>query len=116
MRLETRIGSTLSFERNTRPTIRHRRFMARWISNALVVFVICCTSRAIAQPTTNQPPSPSAQGATPSNAPAPGLEQEINSEVAEAGDGKASLTEVNKELSNPTSTIWAGRFNRTLSG
>jgi len=40
MRLETRIGSTLSFERNTRPTIRHRRFMARWISNVLVVFVI----------------------------------------------------------------------------
>jgi hypothetical protein len=32
------------------------------------------------------------------NAPAQSLEQEINFEVAEAGNGKASLTEVNKEL------------------
>src|ERR1700724_2295506 len=109
MRLERRIG-TLRFEKGTRPTIPHRRFMTRWTSNVLAVFVICCTSRAIAQTTTNQPPSPSAQEATPSNAPAQGLEQEINSEVAEAGNGKASLTEVNKELSNPISTIWALSF------
>ena len=104
VKIVTRIG-TLRFERGTRPTIPHRRFMTRWTSNALAVFVICCTSRAIAQTTTNQPPASSAQGATPSNAPAQSLEQEINSEVAEAGNGKASLTEVNKELSNPISTI-----------
>lgn len=55
MRLETRMG-TLSFERSTRPTIQHRRFMARLTSNALAaVFVICSTRRAIAQTTTNQP-------------------------------------------------------------
>ena len=85
----------------------------RWtLSNALAVFVICCSSPAIAQTTTNQPPASSAQGATPSNAPAQSLEQEINSEVAEAGNGKASLTEVNKELSNPISTIWALSFQQ----
>jgi|SRR5579863_2289622 len=111
MRLETEIG-TLSLERGTRPTIPQRRFMTRWASNALAVFVICCTSRAIAQTTTNQPPAPSAQGATPSNAPAQSLEQEIDSEVAEAGNGEASLTEVNKELSNPISTIWALSFQQ----
>ena len=73
----------------------------------VAVFAICRTSPAIAQTTANQPPAPSAQGATPINAPAQSLEQEIDSEVAEAGNGKASLTEVNKELSNPISTIWA---------
>src|ERR1700719_102591 len=78
----------------------------------VAVFVVCRTSRAIAQTTANQPPAPSAQGATPSNAPAQGLEQEINSEVAEAGNGKASLTEVNKELSNPISSIWALQFQQ----
>jgi hypothetical protein len=52
------------------------------------------------------------QGATPSNAPAQSLEQEIDSDVAEAGNGKASLTEVNKELSNPISTIWALSFQQ----
>ena len=111
MRLETRMG-TLSFERSTRPTIRHRSYDEMDLSNALAVFVICCTSRAIAQTTTNQPPASSAQGATPSSAPAQSLEQEINSEVAEAGNGKASLTEVNKELSNPISTIWALSFQQ----
>jgi len=35
------------------------------------------------------------------------LEHDIDSEVAEAGNGTASLTEVNKELSNPISSIWA---------
>jgi len=52
------------------------------------------------------------QGATPSGPAAQGLEQEINSEVAEAGNGKASLAEVNKELSNPISTIWALSFQQ----
>ena len=90
-----------------------QKVMMRWtLSNALAVFVICCSSPAIAQTTTNQPPASSAQGATPSNAPAQSLEQEINSEVAEAGNGKASLTEVNKELSNPISTIWALSFQQ----
>jgi hypothetical protein len=78
----------------------------------VAVFLICRTSRAIAHTTANTPPALTAQGATPSNAPAPGLEQEINSEVAEAGNGKASLTEVNKELSNPISTIWALSFQQ----
>lgn len=63
MRLETRIG-TLGFERGTRPTIPQSA-LTRWTSNALAVFVICCISPAIAQTTTNQPPSSSAQGATP---------------------------------------------------
>jgi hypothetical protein len=45
-------------------------------------------------------------------APSPGLEQEIDSEVAEAGNGKTSLTEVNKELSNPISTIRALSFQQ----
>jgi hypothetical protein len=67
----------------------------------LGMFVICRSSHGIAQTIANQPSAPSAQGATPGNAPPPDLEQEINSEVAEAGNGKASLTEVNKELSNP---------------
>jgi hypothetical protein len=77
----------------------------------VAAFVICCTSHAIAQ-TTNQPPALTVQGATPSNAPAQSLEQEIDSDVAEAGNGKASLTEVNKELSNPISTIWALSFQQ----
>lgn len=50
--------------------------------------------------------------ASPNNATAQNLEQEINSEVAEAGNGKASLTEVNKELSNPISSIWALQFQQ----
>jgi hypothetical protein len=111
MRLERRIG-TLRFQSGIRPTITRRRLMARWTSDALAVFVICCTSCAIAQTTVNQPPPPSPDGVTPSNAQAPGLEQEIDSEVAEAGNGKASLTEVNKELSNPISTIWALSFQQ----
>jgi hypothetical protein len=74
---------------------------------AVLLLILCAPPYAIGQTLGNQPPAPSAQGATPGNAPAPGLEQEINSEVAEAGNGKASLTEVNKELSNPISTIWA---------
>src|SRR5216683_7069747 len=78
----------------------------------LALFVICGTSRAIAQTAANRPAPPSPQGATPSNAPVQSLEQEINSEVAEAGNGKASLTEVNKELSNPISTIWALSFQQ----
>lgn len=40
------------------------------------------------------------------------LEQEINSEVAAAGNGQTSLTEVNKELSNPISSIWALQFQQ----
>jgi hypothetical protein len=79
---------------------------------AFLFFVFCGTSYASAQTTANQPAAPSAQGATLGNAPAPDLEQEIDSEVAEAGNGKASLTEVNKELSNPISTIWALSFQQ----
>src|SRR3984957_10741742 len=78
----------------------------------VALFVICRTFSAIAQTNANQPPAPSAQGATPSNAPALNLEQEIDAEVAEAGNGKTSLTEVNKELSNPISTIWALSFQQ----
>jgi hypothetical protein len=79
----------------------------------VVLVVVCRTSRTIAQTTTNQAQALSAQGATPGNAPAQGLEQEINSDVAEAAsNGKASLTEVNKELSNPISTIWALSFQQ----
>ena len=78
----------------------------------VVLFVICGTTQAVAQTIANPPPAPSAQGATPGNAPTSNLEQEINSEVAEAGNGKASLTEVNKELSNPISTIWAFSFQQ----
>src|SRR6266576_383030 len=78
----------------------------------VAVFVICGTSCAIAQGTANQSPTLTAQGATPSNAPPQSLEQEIDSEVAEAGNGKASLTEVNKELSNPISSIWALQFQQ----
>src|SRR5579863_931241 len=78
----------------------------------LAAFLICSSSRAIAQTTATQLPPPSAQAATPGSPPAHGLEQEINSEVAEAGNGKASLTEVNKELSNPISTIWALSFQQ----
>ena len=81
-------------------------------SSILVLFIICGASRAIAQTTANQLQSLSAQGATPSDAPAQSLEQEIDSEVAEAGNGRASLTEVNKELSNPISTIWALSFQQ----
>ena len=78
----------------------------------VVLFAICHTPQAIAQTTANPPPAPSAQGTPPGNASTSGLEQEINSEVAEAGNGKASLTEVNKELSNPISTIWALSFQQ----
>jgi hypothetical protein len=67
----------------------------------ILFFVFCLPSYAIPETTANQPPAPSAQGATQGNGPAQGLEQEIDSKVAEAGNGKASLTEVNKELSNP---------------
>jgi hypothetical protein len=77
----------------------------------VAAFLICRTFSAIAQTSANQSLAP-AQGATPSNAPAQSFEQEINSEVAEAGNGKASLTEVNKELSNPISTIWALSFQQ----
>lgn len=51
------------------------------------------------------------QGAAPSSHET-NLEQEIDSEVASAGNGKASLTEVNKELSNPISSIWALQFQQ----
>jgi hypothetical protein len=86
------------------------RLLYRFLIVAL--FVICRTSHAIAQTTANQSPATSPQGVTSSNAPAESLEQDINSEVAEAGNGKASLTEVNKELSNPISTIWALSFQQ----
>ena len=79
---------------------------------ALLLFVFCSASCAIAQTNANQPPAPSAHGAILGNAPELDLEQEINSEVAEPGNGKASLTEVNKELSNPISTIWALSFQQ----
>jgi hypothetical protein len=79
---------------------------------AVLFFIFCCTSHAIAQTTANQPLAPSARGATPSYAAAQGLEQEIDSEVAAADNGKASLTEVNKELSNPISSIWALQFQQ----
>jgi len=35
------------------------------------------------------------------------LGQEIDSEVAAAGNGETTLSEINKELSNPISSIWA---------
>ena len=57
----------------------------------VVLFVIFSTSQSIAQTTANQPPALSSQGAPPGNASPSGLEQEINSEVAEAGNSKASL-------------------------
>jgi hypothetical protein len=82
------------------------------ISLIVALFVICGTSCAIAQTSANQAPPPSPQGETPSSSTAQSLEQEINAEVAEAGNGKASLTEVNKELSNPISTIWALSFQQ----
>ena len=78
----------------------------------VALLVISDAARAIGQTTTNHPPTLTTQGATPSNAPAQSLEQEIDSEVAEAGNGQASLTEVNKELSNPISTIWALSFQQ----
>ena len=71
-----------------------------------LLFCIWGLPSAVAQTSANQPPSPSAQGATQSGASAQSLEQEVDQEVAEAGNGKASLTEVNKELSNPISSIW----------
>ncbi len=94
-----------------KPKVGNRSIKTIWMLALVAAFVICCTSHAIAQ-TTNQPPALTAQGATPSNAPAQSLEQEIDSDVAEAGNGKASLTEVNKELSNPISTIWALSFQQ----
>jgi hypothetical protein len=75
-------------------------------------FVFCLPSYAIAQMTVNPSPAPSVKGTSPGGAPAPDLDEEINSEVAEAGNGKASLTEVNKELSNPISSIWALQFQQ----
>jgi hypothetical protein len=78
----------------------------------LLFLVFCAPFCAIAQTTANQPSTSSVLGGAPGDAPAPGLEQEINSEVAEAGNGKASLTEVNKELSNPISSIWALQFQQ----
>ena len=78
----------------------------------VAAFNMCRTSRAIGQTTVNQSSTLTAQGATPSNPPPQSLEQEIDSEVAEAGNGKASLTEVNKELSNPISSIWALQFQQ----
>jgi hypothetical protein len=86
--------------------------MLRRICTIVALFVLCGPSYAIAQTTANQAPRSSPQGATASNAPSQSLEQEINFEVAEAGNGKASLTEVNKELSNPISTIWALSFQQ----
>jgi hypothetical protein len=74
-------------------------------------FLFWFVSFAIAQTIQRQPAS-SVQMATLANAPASGLEQEINSEVATAGDGTTSLTEVNKELSNPISSIWALQFQQ----
>lgn len=71
----------------------------------LVFFLLWTTFPAIAQSTASLSPAPSVQ-------PASNLEQEIDSEVAEAGNGKASLTEVNKELSNPISSIWALQFQQ----
>ncbi len=79
----------------------------------VVLFLVFCrATHAIAQTTPNQSLAQSAQEPTPSNAPVQGVEQEIDSEVAAAGNGKASLTEVNKELSNPISTIWALSFQQ----
>jgi hypothetical protein len=94
-----------------KPKVENRSIKTIWMLALVAAFVICWTSHAIAQ-TTNQPPALTVQGATPSNAPAQSLEQEIDSDVAEAGNGKASLTEVNKELSNPISTIWALSFQQ----
>jgi hypothetical protein len=94
-----------------KPKVGNRSIATIWMLALVAAFVICCTSHSIAQ-TTNQLPALTVQGATPSNAPAQSLEQEIDSEVAEAGNGKASLTEVNKELSNPISTIWALSFQQ----
>jgi hypothetical protein len=94
-----------------KPKVGNRSITTIWMLALVAAFVICCTFHAIAQ-TTNQPPALTVQGATPSNAPAQDLEQEIDSEVAEAGNGKTSLTEVNKELSNPISTIWALSFQQ----
>ena len=86
--------------------------MLRRICTIVALFVLCGISYAFAQTTANQAPPSSPQRATLGNSSAPSLEQEINSEVAEADNGKASLTEVNKELSNPISTIWALSFQQ----
>src|SRR5258708_30088233 len=94
-----------------KPKVGNRSIKTIWMLARVAAFVICCTSHAIAQ-TTNQPAALTVEGATPSNARAQSLEQEIDSDVAEAGNGKASLTEVNKELSNPISTIWALSFQQ----
>jgi hypothetical protein len=76
------------------------------------LFVIFGTPCVIAQTNASPPPGSPPPGATPSNTAAQSLAQEINSEVAEAGNGTTSLTEVNKELSNPISTIWALSFQQ----
>jgi hypothetical protein len=79
----------------------------------LALFFICGSSQAIAQTIANQSPAPTAQVATPDNASAPDLEGQIDTEVAgESREGNASLTEVNKELSNPISSIWALQFQQ----
>jgi hypothetical protein len=78
----------------------------------LIFFAVCDASLAIAQTAANQSPTLTAQGDTASNASPQSFEQEIDSEVAEAGNGKSSLTEVNKELSNPISSIWALQFQQ----
>src|SRR3984957_6914269 len=85
----------------------------RLISRSLVLllFLLRAAPVAIAQTTTNQSPASSMQGVAP-RAPETNLEQEIDSEIASAGNGKASLTEVNKELSNPISSIWALQFQQ----
>src|SRR3984957_9760950 len=85
----------------------------RLISRSLVLllFLLRAAPVAIAQTTTNQSPASSMQVGAP-RAPESKLEQEIDSEIASAGNGKASLTEVNKELSNPISSIWALQFQK----
>jgi hypothetical protein len=87
----------------------------RVLSGYLIIlcFVFCAPLSAIAQAqtTTKQSAGSSMQGVA-SSAPGTNLEKEIDSEVASAGNGKTSLTEVNKELSNPISSIWALQFQQ----
>jgi hypothetical protein len=80
-----------------------REIRSAHMFSILALFFICGSSQAIAQTIANQSPAPTAQVATPDNASAPDLEGQIDTEVAgESREGNASLTEVNKELSNPT--------------
>jgi hypothetical protein len=78
------------------------------ISNAPVLSSV---DPSLAAQTTVQSPAPPMQGSAPS-APASNLEQDIDSEVAAAGNGTTSLREVDKELSNPISSIWALQFQQ----